>query len=54
MNKFKLEINERELIVLRTILIDSMDSAKYSKSVKKEFDDLRAKLAVAVSEVEEN
>jgi hypothetical protein len=47
MNTVQIDLTEREYIIIRSILLDAVDSPKHSLTVKKELDDLRFKLALA-------
>jgi hypothetical protein len=47
MNTVKVDLTEREYTIIRSILLDAIDSPKHSLSVKNELDDLRSKLSLA-------
>jgi hypothetical protein len=48
--KVQVKFTEREVEVIRSIVLDAIDSPKYSLTLKRELDDLRAKLLLMILE----
>ena len=50
MAKVQVKFTERDVEVIRSIVLDAIDSPKYSLTLKRELDDLRAKLLLMILE----
>jgi hypothetical protein len=50
MNRLETKLTEREVEVIRSIVLDAIDSPKYSKQLKGELDNLRTKLLLMILE----